>query len=54
MEVQLWHGEADTNTPLAMARYMQKALPKCRATFIPGEGHVSMMHNHGLEIFAAL
>ena len=54
MEVQLWHGEEDTNTPLAMARYMQGAIPKTRATFIPGEGHVSLMHNHGQEIFEAL
>ena len=54
MEVQLWHGEEDTNTPIAMAHYMQRAIPKTRATFIPGEGHISLMHNHGQEIFEAL
>jgi pimeloyl-ACP methyl ester carboxylesterase len=54
IEVQLWHGEKDTNTPIAMARYMQQAIPKTRATFIPGEGHVSLMRNHGQEILEAL
>ena len=54
MDVQLWHGEEDTNTPISMARYMQQAIPRCRATFIPGEGHVSLMHNHGQEIFASI
>lgn len=54
IDVQIWHGEADTNAPLAMARYMQNAIPQSRAMFIPGEGHVSLMHNHGLEIFGTL
>ena len=54
IEVQLWHGEEDTNTPLAMAHYMQGAIPQTQATFIPGEGHVSLMHNHGQEILEAL
>lgn len=54
IEVQLWHGEKDTNAPIAMAHYMQRTIPKTRATFIPGEGHVSLMHNLGGEILAAL
>jgi pimeloyl-ACP methyl ester carboxylesterase len=52
--VQLWHGEADQNAPVAMARYMQGALLKCQATYYPGEGHVSVMHQHGREILRAL
>lgn len=54
IEVQLWHGEKDASTPIAMARYMQQAIPKTRATFIPGEGHISLMHNYGGEILEAL
>lgn len=54
IEVQLWHGEKDANAPIAMARYMQQAIPKTRATFIPGEGHISLMHNHGRAILEAL
>lgn len=54
VEVQLWHGLDDTNTPIAMAEHMKNVLPKCRATFLPGEGHVSMMFNHGPDILGAL
>jgi pimeloyl-ACP methyl ester carboxylesterase len=39
MEVQLWHGDQDTSTPLAMAQHMASAIPKCRTRFFPGEGH---------------
>jgi pimeloyl-ACP methyl ester carboxylesterase len=54
VEVQIWHGRLDTSAPIAMAEYMKNTLPKCRATFLPGEGHVSMMRNHGPEILQAL
>ncbi len=54
IEVRLWHGEADTNAPTAMARYMQGAIPGSRATFYPGEGHVSVMHKYGCEILGTL
>ena len=40
MEVHLWQGEADTNVPVAMGRYQAAAIPRCRATFLPGEGHL--------------
>jgi pimeloyl-ACP methyl ester carboxylesterase len=54
IEVRLWHGEADTNAPLAMARYLQHAIPRSRATFYPDEGHVSVMHRYGCEILGTL
>ena len=53
MEVQLWHGEEDTSTPLAMGQYMAEAMPRCRATFLPGEGHF-LMFTHWGEILGAL
>ena len=40
MEVLLWQGEADTNVPPSMGRYQAAAIPRCRATFFPGEGHL--------------
>ncbi|HSB01577.1 MAG TPA: alpha/beta hydrolase [Anaerolineales bacterium] len=54
IEVRLWHGEADMNAPIAMARYMQHAIPKSRATCYPGEGHVSVMYKYGCEILGSL
>ena len=38
--VHLWHGEDDTVVPPAMGRYLAEAIPNCRATFYPGEGHL--------------
>lgn len=35
----LWHGEADTIVPVATGQATAAALPNCRATFLPGEGH---------------
>lgn len=37
--VHLWHGDADTIVPIAAGREIAAALPDCRATFVPGEGH---------------
>ncbi len=42
MPVQLWHGEADTNAPLAMGRYMADAIPNSHVQFYPDEGHLSL------------
>ncbi len=39
MPVQLWQGDADLSVPLSMARAMASAIPDCRATYFPGEGH---------------
>ncbi len=38
--VHLWHGEEDRNTPMAMARAMAAAIPNCRTTYLPDEGHL--------------
>lgn len=47
----LWHGELDTTTPVALARAMARAIPNCQATFVPGEGHLSLFLKHEDEIF---
>ena len=53
MEVYLWHGEEDASTPLPMARRVASAIPNCRATFLPGEGHF-LFFNRWKEILAVL
>jgi pimeloyl-ACP methyl ester carboxylesterase len=52
--VRLLHGEADRNVPAAVARKVAAAIPGCRATFYPGEGHFSTVVNHLDEVFNAL
>jgi pimeloyl-ACP methyl ester carboxylesterase len=38
--VHLWHGEQDANAPVTMGRYLATVIPKCQASFYPGEGHL--------------
>lgn len=52
--IQLWHGEADQNVPVEMARFAESALPKCEAGFYPNEGHLSLFKKHAAEIIRAL
>jgi pimeloyl-ACP methyl ester carboxylesterase len=53
MEVYLWQGEADVNVPPSMGRYQARAIPNCRATFYPDEGHLIAV-DHMEEIQAVL
>jgi pimeloyl-ACP methyl ester carboxylesterase len=52
-DVFLWHGENDTQAPLAMGKRLAGAIPHCRATFFPGEGHWAI-YSHWQEILTAL
>ena len=52
-DVFLWHGEDDTQAPLAMGKRLAGAIPHCRATFYPGEGHWAI-YGHWQEILTAL
>lgn len=38
--VDLWQGEADRNVPASMGRALTRALPSCRAHYLPGVGHL--------------
>ena len=38
--VYLWHGEADTLAPKAMAEYLANEIPTCRARYVPDAGHL--------------
>ncbi len=52
--VLLWHGEQDRNVPLAMGRALAAQIPNCQATFLEGEGHISLLYRHGAEIVDAI
>jgi pimeloyl-ACP methyl ester carboxylesterase len=49
----LWHGERDVLAPIAMGRYLAAAIPNCRATFLPAEGHL-LLYTHWPEVLAWL
>lgn len=50
----LWHGELDTDVPVAMGRAVARRLAHCKATYYPGEGHISLIVNHREEIVTTL
>ena len=52
--LMLWHGEADQNISVEMARYAASALPKCEAVFYPNEGHLSLFKKYAEEIIGRL
>jgi pimeloyl-ACP methyl ester carboxylesterase len=49
----LWHGTADTNVPIGMARGVAGRLSRCQATYYPDEGHFAALLNHQLEFFVS-
>lgn len=53
IEVGLWQGEADKVVPSSMGRYHAKAIPNCRAAFLPEQGHYWLV-DHWDEVLAAL
>jgi pimeloyl-ACP methyl ester carboxylesterase len=53
-ECFLWHGEQDRNAPVAMGRDLAIPLPGCRANFVPGEGHFSIVRSCAADFFTAL
>ncbi len=52
--VYLWQGECDRNVSPAAGHYFARAIPQCHATFLPGEGHISLVVNHLEEILRVL
>jgi pimeloyl-ACP methyl ester carboxylesterase len=51
--VHIWHGDADTSTPLVMAQYIASRIPNCQLTVYPGEGHF-LFFDHWAEILTML
>jgi len=54
MPIMLWHGEADQNIPVEMARYTATVIPKCEAKFYPDEGHLSLFKKNAEAIIQSL
>ncbi len=52
--VWLWQGEADTNVPAQMGRYLARSIPGCHATFYPEDGHISIAAWHTGDVLKAL
>lgn len=46
MPARLWLGTADRNVPLAAARHLAAALPRCRLEILDGEGHLWVAHHY--------
>ena len=54
MRVLLWNGEREGKVPVAHGRYLASAIPNCRATFYPDEGHLSLPVHHRHRILREL
>ena len=51
--VHLWHGSADNQVPIAMARYVAKKIPGSKLTIFKGEAHL-LFFPHWEEILLQL
>jgi pimeloyl-ACP methyl ester carboxylesterase len=52
--MHLWHGELDSQVPVAQARDAAQRIPYTKATFYPDDAHISTIVNHGDEIVRSL
>lgn len=52
--VHWWHGALDRHVPIARGRAVAASLSNCATTFYPGEGHISLMVNHGEDVVRAI
>lgn len=52
--IQLWHGDADQNIPVEMARFAETVIPRCEAKIYPNEGHLSLFKKNAKEIISTL
>ena len=52
--IYLWHGGQDRNVPISMAKAAAERIPGCHASFLPEEGHLSLLYHHSEEFIAIL
>jgi pimeloyl-ACP methyl ester carboxylesterase len=52
--IYVWQGTADRNVSISSARRISQEIPDCKATFIEGEGHFSLIGKHLGSILAQL
>jgi pimeloyl-ACP methyl ester carboxylesterase len=50
--VHLWYGEVDRVVPASMGRFLERALPRCRATYMAHQGHYSLIHDFAGQILS--
>lgn len=54
LPIHVWHGNADPDAPVSVARLLVSELPGATLHLLPGEGHVSVFIHHGEEILKTL
>lgn len=52
-DVQIWHGEDDRTDPVAMARSLERRIPRTSARYVPDGGHL-IVFSHAAEILAGV
>lgn len=52
--VLIYHGDLDQNAPVAMAEFMGAKISGAILTVMPGEGHATIMLNHGRQVFSVV
>jgi pimeloyl-ACP methyl ester carboxylesterase len=50
----VWHGSADTNAPVAAARWLQSAVPDSVLIVEEGEGHISLLDRNASAVMSGL
>lgn len=50
--VHLWYGEDDRVVSASMGRFLELALPRCRATYMRNQGHYSLIHDFADQILS--
>ncbi len=50
--VDLWYGEADRIVPASMGRFLERALPRCQATYMTRQGHYSLIYEFAGQILS--
>jgi pimeloyl-ACP methyl ester carboxylesterase len=48
--VHIWQGDQDLMVPAAHGAWLHKHLPMSELHFVPGEGHISIVVNHRIQI----
>lgn len=52
--VRMWHGDADENVPVEMARHLANRVPGAQLTEVEAEGHLSLVHRRLERVLAHL
>ncbi|MES0037433.1 alpha/beta hydrolase [Mesorhizobium sp. M0046] len=53
-QMRLWHGELDKQISVVQAHANMARLPRCEATYLPNDAHISTLTNHADDIVRGL